>query len=199
VDEALDSQGPFIPEDGPVGLLCRHQSFVGSVARVVIDDNDLVWLGTVRVHTLQRVECRFYARADGNNNGGTRSRGGYGSIGHESIPRALAARKKSRAYLSVVGKWLVPQVDKALGGPRFEKAVPQGVCGKRMIEQRLETGLRRPTEGSTRPKGGARAEQDADHARYTRRSQSAGHSHCRPGVAWGSSWCVPSPPRLVDS
>src|SRR4029077_13333060 len=87
VDEALESQGPFIPEDGPVGLLRCHQRFVGSVARVVIDDNDLVWLGTVRVHTLQSVECRFFAGADGNNNGGTRSRGGYGSIGHESTPR----------------------------------------------------------------------------------------------------------------
>ena len=84
VDEALDSQGPFIPEDGPVRPPRRHQSFVGSVARVVIDDNDLVWLGTVRVHTLQSVECRFYAGPDGNNNCGTRSRGGYGWIGHES-------------------------------------------------------------------------------------------------------------------
>src|SRR2546426_9568276 len=86
VDEALESQGPFIPEDGPVRLLCCHQSFVGSVARVVIDDNDLVWLGTVRVHTLQSVECRFYAGANGNNNSGTRSRGGFGSVGYELIP-----------------------------------------------------------------------------------------------------------------
>src|SRR2546426_11825709 len=86
VDEALESQGPFIPEDGPVRLLCRHQSFVGSVARVVIDDNDLVWLGTVRVHTLQSVECRFYAGADGNNNCGTRSRGGHRAVGHQSAP-----------------------------------------------------------------------------------------------------------------
>src|SRR5690348_7773412 len=87
VDEALESQGPFIPEDGPVRLSCCHQSFVGSVARVVIDDNDLVWLGTVRVHTLQSVERRVFAGADGNNNGGTCSRGSCGSIGHESTPR----------------------------------------------------------------------------------------------------------------
>src|SRR5690242_15685820 len=64
VNEALESQGPFIPEDGPVQLSCCHQSFVGSVARVVIDDNDLVWLGTVRVHTLQSVERRVFAGAD---------------------------------------------------------------------------------------------------------------------------------------
>src|SRR5690242_20865702 len=86
VDEALDSQGPFISEDGPVRLLCRHQSFIGSIARVVIDDNDVVWLGTVCLHTFQSVECRFYAGADVNDNCGTRSRGGYGARANTSTP-----------------------------------------------------------------------------------------------------------------
>src|SRR5690348_8659432 len=128
VDEALDSQGPFISEHRPVGLLCRHQSFIGSVARVVIDDNDLVWLGTVRVHTLQSVECRFYAGADGNNNCGTRSRGGYGSIGHESTPR-IDTIPRRRAGGAVRGR-------RTRGGGRGER-------GKRLRLDRRRGSLQR--------------------------------------------------------